>query len=147
MGARAYWYFTAYQPDISAALDALRQQEFLAGRYFPVTQDLEFPVGPESPMPGPQHSSISDALIDTEDIGTRSILDVDRLSETPQPGTVTAFGESSLLALYDTTRPTRAMVEQNTRFFEEIDRGQAIYFLVFKDNQPDEILFAGYSFD
>ena len=37
MGGHPYWYTVDYQEDISAALNALRKREFVAGRYNPVT--------------------------------------------------------------------------------------------------------------
>jgi hypothetical protein len=49
--------------------------------------------------------------------------------------------------LYGTTKPTREMIENNMDFFEGIERGHCIYIIVYKDEKPDEILFAGYSFD
>ena len=33
------------------------------------------------------------------------------------------------------------------RFFEDVDRGQAVYFVLFKDGKPSEIFFAGMSYD
>jgi hypothetical protein len=32
-------------------------------------------------------------------------------------------------------------------FFEELDRGHGIYIVLYKDGKPDELFFAGYSFD
>jgi hypothetical protein len=39
------------------------------------------------------------------------------------------------------------MVEQDMEFFEDVERGQGIYIILYREGQPDEILFAGYSFD
>jgi hypothetical protein len=39
------------------------------------------------------------------------------------------------------------MIEQNMEFFEDIERGQGIYIVVYKAGRPDEIFFAGYSCD
>jgi hypothetical protein len=39
------------------------------------------------------------------------------------------------------------MIERNMDFFENIDRGQGIYIAVYRNGQPYEIFFAGYSFD
>ena len=36
---------------------------------------------------------------------------------------------------------------ENMEFFEEIERGQGIYIVVYKDDSPSEILFAGISYD
>ena len=147
MGAEPYFYFVPYQPDIDAALQELRRREFEAGRYNPVMPFLQFPVGPHSPAPGAQHDSIEEALEDSDADGTRSILDLDHISDEPDFGAVTPLGDDVLEALYGTTRPTRQMIEQNMEFFEDIERGHGIYTLVYKDGEPDEILFAGYSFD
>ncbi len=49
--------------------------------------------------------------------------------------------------LFGKTRPTREMVEENEDLWEDLERGQGIYIVLYKDNQPDEIFFAGYSFD
>ena len=39
------------------------------------------------------------------------------------------------------------MVEDNMDFFEEIERGQGVCFVVYASDRPSEIFFAGYSFD
>ena len=39
------------------------------------------------------------------------------------------------------------MIEENNEFFEEIERGQGVYIIVYKDSQPSEIFFGGYSYD
>jgi hypothetical protein len=147
MGAEPYFYFVPYQADVDAALQALRQREFQAGRYNPVLPFLEFPIGPQSPSPGAQHTSIEEACEDADADGTRSILDLDRISEEPDFGAVTPLDEGALQELYGTTRPTREMIEQNMDFFEDIERGQGIYIVVYQDGAPAEIFFAGYSYD
>lgn len=58
-----------------------------------------------------------------------------------------AVSEASLLRAYGTTKPTRAMVEQNHKFADEIDRGSGVYFVLYKGDVPDGLMFAGYSFD
>jgi hypothetical protein len=39
------------------------------------------------------------------------------------------------------------MVEANMDFMEEIERGHGVYIILYLDGKPDEICFAGYSFD
>jgi hypothetical protein len=147
MGAHAYFYFVKYQPDLDEALQELRQQEFQAGRYNPVIPFPNFPIGPRSPSPGAQHASIEDAFEDADADGTRSILDLNRISEEPDYGAVTPIADETLLELFGTTHPTRQMIEQNMDFFEEIERGQGVSIILYKDDKPDEIFFAGYSYD
>lgn len=147
MGAEPYYYFVKYQADINAALQGLRQREFSAGRYNPVISSLQFPIGPQSPAPGAAHATIEEALEESDADGTRSILDLDHVAEEPDFGAVTPIDEGLLQELYDTTQPTRAMIEQDLDFFEQLERGQGVYFVVYKNGKPDEICFAGYSFD
>ncbi len=64
MGAHAYWYFENYSGDVEESLQALREREFKAGRYNPVTPFPDFPPGPDSPSPGAQHNSIEEIMAD-----------------------------------------------------------------------------------
>jgi hypothetical protein len=147
MGAHPYYYFVPYQDDIADALESLRRREFLAGRYNPAMPFPPFPVDPSAPAPGAQHASIQDAFADADADGTRSILDLVGIGDEPDFGTAAFVGDGALESLYGTNRPTRAMVEANMDFFGDMGRGQGIFFVVYKDGKPDEILFAGYSYD
>jgi hypothetical protein len=147
MGAHPYWYVVKYKADIDAALQELREREFNAGRYNPVMPFISFPVNPNAPSPGAQHDSIEEALADSDADGTRSILDLFQVSDEPDFGCVAPLTDDQLIDLYGMAQPTRAMVLQNFEFFEDIERGQGIYIVLYKDDKPDEILFAGYSFD
>ncbi len=147
MGAHPYWYVVDYRPDIEAALQELREREFRAGRYNPVIPFLRFPIGPQSPSPGAQHTTMAEAFEDADADGTRSIIDLERVSDEPDFGAVTALGEDLMEEFFGTTRPTREMVEENDEFWESLERGQGIYVVLYKDDHPSEIYFAGYSFD
>jgi hypothetical protein len=147
MGAEPYFYFVKYQPDLAAALRELREREFKAGRYNPAMEDLSFPIDVNAPSPGAQHTSIEEAFEDADADGTRSILDLDHISDEPDFGAVTPLDASYLEELYGTPQPSRAMIEHDMEFFEEVERGQGISIIVYKDGKPDEILFAGYSYD
>ena len=52
-----------------------------------------------------------------------------------------------MLELYGTDKPTKDMVVRNMDFFNEIERGQGVYLIVYSGDKPSEILFAGYSYD
>ncbi len=90
---------------------------------------------------------MADALRASGADGTRSIIDLDRVADEPDFGAVTAPGDDALQALFGTTRPTREMVETNYDLWEDLERGQGIYIVLYRDDQPDEIYFAGYSCD
>jgi hypothetical protein len=147
MGAHPYWYTVKYRPEIDAALAELRQREFLAGRYNPVMPFIDFPITPASQAPGAQHKTIAAACADAEEDGTRSILDIDAISDEPEFGAATPLAPDLLESLYGTTEPTAEMVENNMDFLEEVDRGQAVYIVCYTAGTPSHILFAGYSFD
>jgi len=149
MGAEPWFYFVPYQSDISQALHDLRRREFEAGRYNPVIPTLYsyFPLGADSPCPGREHSSIKEAIRASGDDGTRSILDMERLSNHPANRAVSPLDLQFLLAIYGTAKPTREQLEENMDFFELIDRGQGLYVIAYRGSVPTEILFAGYSFD
>jgi hypothetical protein len=147
MGVHPYWYVTKYTPDPETALNELRQREFRAGRYNPVMWMPPFPVGPNSPAPGPRHATIEDALEAAAEEGTRSILDLDRVADEPDFGAATPLDDELLEELYGTARPTRAQVLGNMEFLEEVERGQGVVITLYKDGRPDEYLFAGYSYD
>ena len=153
MGAEPYWYFVPYEADIDAALQKLRQREFKAGRYCPVTEFPEFPVDLNADTPLVEHGSIEDVLNNIDENGTRSILDIQHAALEPFDGTqipfTTAFplADSDLTSLFGTGRPTRDMVENNDAMWERLERGSAIYVILFENHEPSEIFFAGYSFD
>jgi hypothetical protein len=147
MGGHPYYYFVAYEEDVGAALQKLRNREFEAGRYNPVIRFLDFPIGPASPAPGKRHSSVQQALEASDADGTRSILDIERIDSTPDFGVAVPYPHDRLNDLYGTDKPSRANVEENMDFFEDLERGQGIYFVVYENGRPSEILFAGYSYD
>jgi hypothetical protein len=147
MGAHPYWYVTKYTPDPQVALDALREREFRAGRYNPVIPFLNFPIGPHSPAPGARHATIEEAFEDADADGTRSILDIETVGDEPDFGVAVPIDDELLQELYGTTRPTRAQVLGDLEFFEDLERGHAVYVTLYRDGRPDEYLFAGYSYD
>ena len=148
MGGHIYYYFVPYQEDIEAALQALRKQEFEAGRYNPA---MPFPFDHRAQhrnvATGPKHRSIEAALEASDADGTRSILDMERVGANPGFGTVVPLPKDRLQDLYNTESPTHEMIAENMDFFEDLDRGQGTYIIVYKNNRPLEILFAGISYD
>ncbi|MGH7143619.1 MAG: hypothetical protein ACREJ2_05720 [Planctomycetota bacterium] len=152
MGGNPYWYFVKYQDDLGDALQQLRDREFRAGRYFPAIDamfEFPFPPGPDSPAPGAQHLSIEEAIEAAAESGTNSILDIESIGDEPFFCVAAPVDPALLRQLVGTDQPTRAMLESPAanELFESIERGQALYVVLYKDGQPDEIYFAGISFD
>jgi hypothetical protein len=153
MGAQPYWYFVPYEDDFDAALQKLRQREFQAGRYNPVTPFQTFPIDLSAPAPGAMHDSIEQVMENCDESGTRSILDIAQVAPSPFDGSgmpfFTAFplDPSDAKALFGTSKPTREHVETNQRMWDRIERGSAVYTIIFDKGEPHEIFFGGYSFD
>ncbi len=142
MGAEPWICAVPYQPDILAALEAAREQEFAAGRY-----RMEDEGNPPA--------NIDEACLQAEVDGTGSVLDMIGVVETPhEPDAeapdycmVAPLSPEQLTELYGTDKPTRAIVDANLGFYEGIDRGLGVYIVIYDGETPTEIVFAGYSFD
>jgi hypothetical protein len=150
MGAKFWSYFVPYQEDVRAALMALREQEFRAGRFYQPPEVQPGFLGrilgrpPSKPKPP---ASIREAIKISGATGTRSILDMERISETPDYSAVSPVPRDELRRLLGTDQPTREMVEQSEALVETIDRGQGICVVTYQYGKSDAIYFAGYSFD
>jgi hypothetical protein len=152
MGGHFWSHHVPYQEDIRAALEALREQEFRAGRFRLPTQISPGFFGrflgrkPSKPKPP---ATIREAIkiAETDATGTRSILDMERISDTPTPATMSPVPREELTRLLGTVQPTREMVENCEELIDAIDRGCGIYVVTYKAGKPDGIYFAGYSFD
>jgi hypothetical protein len=147
VGGHPWFYFVGYEPDIDAALQKLRRREFDAGRYNPAVDFPDFPVTDESPAPGAQHDTIEEAQEDADADGTRSILDMERVADAADFGTVAPLARETLLELFGTTEPTREIVEGSDELYGVLERGQGVYIIVYEGGRPSEIFFAGYSYD
>jgi hypothetical protein len=127
-------------------LQSLRQREFEAGRYNPVVPFPELDAS-STASPGKQHSSIQEALDESEADGTRSILDIERIAARLGSGVAVPLSEGKIRELYGTDKPTHSMAVKNLHIFEEIKRGQGVYFALFENDKPTELFFAGMSYD
>lgn len=132
MGAEPYRYTVPYETDIQSALDKLRAQVFESGEFNGAAFN---PATPE------------EALEMAAEDGTRSILDISRISETPDYCVTAPLSPAELHSYFGTEQPTRADIEKAMNFWEAIDRGQCRYVILYDEGEPKQIYFAGYSFD
>lgn len=132
MGAEPWSCFTKYDSNIQRALDNLRNEVFEAGN---------FRYAEEEP------SSIEEALEIADADGTASILDIAQISDEPDFCCAAPFTDDELTTYFGTEHPTRADVEAGEDYWDDLERGQARYAVVYSDGAPAEIYFAGYSFD
>lgn len=149
MGSQPWLYAVPYQPDVQGALDALKEREFRAGRYYPAIRDITASyVHPEGMKgPGAKHGSIEEALENSEDAGTQTVLDMIAVSDEPGFQLVTRVPDELLRALYGTNQPTREMVDENPEFLADIGRGEGVWLTLYRDGHPHELMFGGYSMD
>jgi hypothetical protein len=169
MACFPYYYFTQYQEDMNAALQGLRLREFEAGRYDPAMYmhepslfmfNFRFPPDVNSIAPGARHPSIEEAIQAGDSSGTGSILDIQRVSDSPDFLASSPLSTEWLMRFFGTDKPNRETVERVIvqeepldeddtdawdDFADEMGRGESRYFIVYEDNEPSEIFFMGYS--
>ena len=132
MGAEPYEYFVKYEDDVQAALDSLRADVFAKGEFSGAE------LGPSSP---------EEALEMTDADGTASILDILRITPEPDFFCAAPFTSEELIDYFGTERPTRSHLQTGDDFWDDLERGQARYLVLYDQDQPAELYFAGYSFD
>jgi hypothetical protein len=102
----------------------------------------------------PEPTSIKTLMEWNGEEGTHSILDIDKVTPTPNIGAAAPLSKEELERFFGTYKPTREMIEskeQDLGLFLQQElgryRGEATYIVVYKDSAPDEIYFTGYSGD
>jgi hypothetical protein len=165
MGASGWQYFTRYRPDPEDALQELRNRvfdnrEFLRAPVAPwvgahgLTFAMRMAIGVARFIFWLQRRrlararSIEEALNLAGENGTHSILDVERTAKARGIGVAAPAPGRWLQEIYGTQEPTRELVERHTGELDErLERGEAVYVLVYRDGEPDEIYFEGHSGD
>jgi len=177
VGASSWYYFAPYQKDVSQVLQELRQAVFAKGEYFSLWMFLKSIIeeGKDSYIQwagGPsemaeelfnglekewEHVSktppqtIDDVLVFNETNRTHTILDIEKVSSSPQVGTFSPFEGKAQLTLFGTERPIIAQIEavlDVERLWNIFPRrGYGRYCVVYQNNTPHEIFFAGVSGD
>lgn len=139
-GCRSWFYCIPYQADIQKALDQLRDQEFKARRFY------------RNDLPS---KTIEEAMRNADAPGTRSILDIKKVSSARKPFTISPASVESLQRVFGTDKPSRSVVEkvvkaQNSpfpEFLETYDRGEGVYIMMYDGDRPVEVFIAGWSCD
>jgi hypothetical protein len=150
MGGHFWAYTVPYQQDIRRALEALREQEFRAGRFWQPDEVQPGFFGPllgRGPSKPRRPVSIAEALKISDATGTRSILDMERVTDTPELGAVSPLRPEDLRQLFGTERPTLEAIEKSDEFIDRLDRGQGVYIVLYQQDNPERIYLAGYSHD
>jgi hypothetical protein len=132
MGGWPYQYVVPFQDDVQAALDALRTDVFARGAYY----------GSEA-----RPRSIKEAVARSGESGTRSILDIERVSPRPDYRRAAPLTAAEVERYFGGAQPTMRMVEECDDLWENLERGQARYLVVYDGGVPINLVFVGYSFD
>ncbi|MGR8934102.1 MAG: hypothetical protein ACU837_06885 [Gammaproteobacteria bacterium] len=132
MGAEPYYYKVDYEEDLQHALDSLRRRVFEQGEYHGAENH---PATPDAAL---QQASAS---------GTRSILDILKISDEPDYCCAAPFSDEEMELYFETDRPSVELFESDDFFWEDIPRGQARYLIGYENGKPAAIYFMGYSFD
>ncbi len=175
MGASGWSYFVPYQSDISKALKELREIVFQRGEYYhrdPFWKDMTFEEF-LPPIPDlseeeradylaefqalqalPEPTSIETLLKWNAEEGTHSIIDIKEVAMTPDFGAVAPLSNAELKRFFGTEKPTRGMIEnkgEDLLLFLQKELGrsrwQGTYIVLYKENEPSELYFIGYSGD
>jgi hypothetical protein len=174
MGASAWKYFVAYQKDILAALQELRQEVFASGKYYKASHgdwrglpeaEIEQRLQKERPevweyyrhywksvnsLPDPD--TIERLLAWNMEEGTSCVIDMTNgISDEPKYFTVSPLTNQQLKEFFGTPQPTHAMIEEKIFARDGVLRlrrnWEGVYIIAYKDDTPDEICFAGFSGD
>ena len=137
-GSLLWEYCVLYQANLQNVLEDLRDREFKAGRFY--RSEL-------------RPKTFDDAMRNGDASGTRSIIDIERVSTTREPSTISPAPPEKLQALFGTDKPSHAMVENASKklahefqvFLETYDRGQGVYIIIYEGETPKEIYIAGWS--
>lgn len=150
MGADPWHYFVPYRTDINSALQDLREREFRAGRYGNMgltSEELEL-LGDLAEEFSDSKASVDELIEEYGDVqsameavfaeyepdGTASILDMFRVSDTPEICAVAPLSSDALRELFSTDQPSHELLESILlneqepdkwgQFWDSIGRGE-----------------------
>ena len=169
MGSSGWDYFVPYQADIGKALQQLRQKVYDEGDYYKREvpneykdlteeqirnryggyEDSESLINDilyERSLPEPTDP---DSLIDWNiEAGAHSIIDITSISDKPEFATASPLADVQLMELFGTTKPSHAQVEEQKFAIMDLrERWVGTYIIVYENDEPSEIFFAGHSGD
>jgi hypothetical protein len=137
-GSQLWEYCVPYQPDLNKVLAELREREFKAGHFY--RSELK-------------PKNFDEAIQNADAAGTRSIIDIEKVSPTRDILAISPAPPEKLRALFGTDKPTHGVVENASKkmshefqvFLEMYDRGEGVYIIIYDGNRPSEIYIAGWS--
>jgi hypothetical protein len=168
MGATGWSYFTPFQQDVEKALQELRNEVFVKGKF---GQANALPPDVLAQMPAElkaafenlrahetarqggydrQFASIEELLETTGEDGTHTIVDILHTGEGPDFGVAWPAPPEVVEEVFGKAKPTHAEIEKAQGQLTEkleLERWQAVFVTVYLNEQPTEIYFEGVSGD
>jgi hypothetical protein len=154
MGASGWEYVVPYQPDLGAALDALRHQVFVSGEYlkpsfYGEVFDLPEPASVEDLLEQEQYQEFMGTS------GTHSIIDVQAVVPADagdEFGAIRPLSDAECAELFGDAQPSRADYESlanSERLYDHVTGGRwtGRAAVLWADDSPSEIVFWGISGD
>jgi len=135
MGGDPYFYVVDFEEDLNSVLQKLRKKVFESGDYYGVQ------FKPRTP---------EEALYMAQEEGTKSILDILRISDELDYCCAIPLKEDELIKYFNTNKPSidiLSKIYDYYDFWNDINRGMARVVVLYDNECPKKILFAGYSFD
>jgi len=134
VGSELWVTLVPFEEDFDAALQKARAKVFQDGAYG------------YSGRKKPQ--TIKEAIERGGEEGTHSVLDMTAVTKRQTAGTVTPLSKQTLLKLFQTERPTEA--DWWKKYFavrDRIERGRGILVVLYENEVPAKIVFAGLAWD
>jgi hypothetical protein len=137
-GSQLWEYCVPYQPDMTKVLEQLKDREFKAGRFH--RSELK-------------PKNYDEAIRNADAAGTRSIIDIDKVSAQREIWAISPVPAAKLQELFGTAKPKHAMIENASKelsrefyvFLETYERGSGLYIVIYDGDRPSEIYIAGWS--
>jgi len=80
--------------------------------------------------------------------GTRTLLDVAGISDSPELCYASPLDEEEIVKLFGTAKPTLSDVKGTQKYFDGIGRGECRFFVIYSSNEtPKSYFFYGFSVD
>ncbi|MFO0969553.1 MAG: hypothetical protein U0793_28680 [Gemmataceae bacterium] len=138
LGSQLWEYCVPYQADMNKVLAELKDREFKAGRFH--RSELK-------------PKSFAEAIRNADAAGTRSIMDIEKVSPTRDIMAISPAPPEKLKTLFGADKPSRAMIENASKkmlhdfqvFLETYERGEGVYITIYDGDRPSEVYIAGWS--
>lgn len=160
MGASAWSYVVPFRPDVDRALQELRQKVFEEGDYYKpakwyrelyargIIDERRLNDKLKELESEPEPKTIEELIRLRDHQGTHTIIDIDKVLSVPEFRCISPLTPQELIEILGTDKPTYEMVKLKMVELQGLrDRWQGIYVVIYKNELPDMILFAGFSGD